>query len=782
MQVFVQRDNGICAGGAAEAVARAEKLCLPVARLLCRRGVDKPEAAHAFLHPEASQLEDARLLPDIEGAAERVRRAIAKKEKISVYCDYDADGICGGSALYLHVRSMGADADIFSPNRHLEGYGLSCDSVRRIAATGTTLIITVDCGITNIAEVALARELGVDVIVTDHHECGAALPDTPWLVNAKRADSVYPFPQLAGCGVAFKLICVLSSVEQAMRYIDLVAIGTITDIVPLLGENRVLAYLGMKKLREAPSPGVAALAEKAGIDLSALTSQGVSFGLGPRINAAGRMDTAEQALLLFCAVKPSPGLDYPATRICALNEQRKKEVDDIAAAAERIILDKGYYRDAALVLADRYWNPGVIGIAAARIAERFTRPCVLLGGADGKITGSARSAGGVNVYEALAQFAGGFEKFGGHAQAAGLTLRREEDADALRVNLNEYISAHYGEDAFTVQKNYDIEMTVKDVTRRFAEDMERLEPFGACNERPVVLVRGAGVGEARFVGRGEPAHLKFAMRQDGAEIDAVRFGHRTAQTFLSQTCDFLCDAGVSAFTGHPQLIVRDIAVRFDDALTEGFIEAHRPVMARRYLDELTLPEPQERGGDFAARLEAMLAESHFSRCVVAATLPVLRRLLEEPGVRAALAEGRLGLRDPLVFSLDNCVAAVLPPGYDFALYAGRGPESTLWDARLREGYAAHAAAYYMERDTLLSAYRRLCAACRRPGEQYAAEAARAMALPPEQEAFALRVLAELKLIDIDKSGRIHAIQYAGPKKALRESACYARIEDMTHGR
>lgn len=779
MQVFVRREQEACSELAAAAISRAEGLSLPVAELLCRRGVNTPEAARDFLHPDISQLHDPLGLPDMEGAVARIRQALQRKEKISVFCDYDADGICGGSALYRHLRSMGADADIHSPNRHLEGYGLSTDGVRRIAASATTLIITVDCGITNIAEIELAKSFGVDVIVTDHHECGEQLPDTPWIINPKRSDSTYPFSYLAGCGVAFKLICALSSLKDALQYADLVAIGTITDIVPLLDENRVLAYLGLKRLREQPSPGVAALAAAANISLQGIASQGVSFGLGPRINAAGRMDTAEDAILLFCAIKPSPALEYHAKRICELNERRKKDVENITAAAERRIMEAGYYREPAIVLADKDWNAGVIGIAAARVAERFTRPCVLLGGAEGRLTGSARSAGGVNIYEALASCSARFEKFGGHAQAAGLTLRGR-DVDGLRADVCAYISAHYGEDAFAVEKLYDMAMQVREISRRLIEDMDRLEPFGACNERPNVLVTDALISDAKYVGKNGSSHLKFCIRQSGAVIDAVRFFHKASQTFLSDTADFLCEASVNDFTGRPQLVVRELAVKFDDALLQGYIETNQMLMAEQFFDETAaMPAGDCAEEDFTARLEAELDKSRFSLCVEACTEPALKRLLRIRGAYDALESGRLCLHDALAFTLDNCVAAKAPPGYDRVLRIGAGENSALWDEALREDYRAFASALFMEREALLAAYRKLYTACRRPNVE-APE--RLMGLSGYQTAFALRVLTELRLIEKGKGGRIQAIPYSGPKKELRDSACYARIEDLKYGR
>jgi len=323
-------------------------------------------------------------------------------------------------------------------------------------------------------------------------------------------------------------------------------------------------------------------------------------------------------------------------------------------------------------------------------------------------------------------------------------------------------------------------LPVGGITKRLAEDMERLEPVGACNEKPTVLISGGCVENARFVGRNGGAHLKFSMRQNGAEIEAVRFFHRSSQAFLSQTCDFICEPGINDFNGKPQLVVRELSVRFDEALTAGFLQTNRELMAQRFLDEIMAAEPTEVGEAlFVKQLEAELKRSRFSLCVETATEPALKRLLEITVAREALKSGQLCLHDPLAFTLDNCVAAQVPQGYDRALRVGRTTNGALWDEALRGEYRRHAAAFYMEREALLTAYRKLCAACGKAGDT--APELR-MGLDHRKTAFALRVLTELGLIDIDKSGTIHPIPHSGPKKELRDSACFARIEDMAHGR
>ena len=526
MQSYLERPAlAECTRDKTAAIQAATGLCEPVAALLCRRGIDTPTSAKRFLHPGPEQFHDPLLLPDMGEAVQRIKSAIQADEKITVFCDYDADGTTGGCSLYLYLKSAGADVSILTPNRHKEGYGLNSSVVEQMGKSGCKLIVTVDCGITNVEETDLARCLGMDVVITDHHECGAALPDTPYIINAKREDSIYPDKNLAGCGVAFKLIHALSSLAEAIRYIDLVAIGTITDIVPLLGENRVIAHMGLEKMRKNASAGIAALAQAAGITLEDISSFNISFGLGPRINAAGRMDTAEAAIEILLSTTPGAELNRNAQRLCGLNDARKKDVEDILSDAEAMIDACGYHSDPAILLAQSSWNAGVIGIAAAKIAEKYTRPCVLFGGEE-FLVGSARSIEGINIYEVLDVFADRYEKFGGHAQAAGLTIA-PEILDDLRRDVCGYIAAHYDDSAFVRQKPYDMALNAGEITRELVEDLKRLEPFGQSNEKPAVAVCKGAVASSRFVGKVGQPHLKLVIEQGQRRLTRSRFTTRT---------------------------------------------------------------------------------------------------------------------------------------------------------------------------------------------------------------------------------------------------------------
>ncbi len=770
--IFEQRiyDCG-CTEDKALEIMRGAGLSLPAARLLCRRGIGSAEEAKRFLHPGPEQLSDPYLLPDMRGSVDRVKAALEKGEKIMVFCDYDADGTCGGCALYLHLKKNGADVSIMTPNRHREGYGLSLDAVEAIAANGTKLIITVDCGITNVVEIARAKSLGVDVIVTDHHECGE-LPDTPYIINAKREDSAYPFPHLAGCGVAFKLIEALSSLAEAVKYIDLIAVGTITDIVPLIGENRAIAHMGLKKLRSDASAGLKCLAQAAGIELTRITSYGVSFGLGPRINAAGRMDTASLAVSILSAQVTSPGLRENAQELCALNDRRRQEVEDILSSAEEMIREHKYMKDSVIMLAGETWNTGVIGIAAAKIAEKYYRPCVLFGGNEGKLVGSARSIEGINIFETLGKFAQRYEKFGGHAQAAGLTID-PGILDDLRLEVCRYADGRYSESVFRPKKIYDIGIAIKDITKDFVRDMEKLEPFGQSNEKPVLAVFGADIRDTKFVGNGRKPHMKFSLRKGGNSIDAVNFYFKDSHSFVSGKGDCLCEAEINDYSGMPQLIVREFAMQYDKTLIEGFLAANRENMIRNFIGEVTyiaengacqtMDEPA-----FVKAFETELSESRFGLCVAAATVPAFNRVIRVKAADEALKAGELSLFDDKAYSADNCVACSVPAGHERTLRVGAAPGS-FFDAAMADEYKKHAQIYFAGREEMLRAFRALP-----EGGIRADEAAAAFAVSPEKCAFMLKVFEELKLIEPCGSGRIHAIK--APKKELHQSAAYRSFE------
>ncbi len=761
-----------------ELIAQETGLCTQAVWIMWQRGIRDIREAKLFLNPSIEQINDPFLLPDMQNSVERIKKAISEGEIVTVFCDYDADGTCGGSSLYLHLKSLGISVNIMSPNRHKEGYGLSESAVRKIDESDSTLIITVDCGITNIEEISLAKELGIDVIITDHHECGQELPDTPYIINPKRQDSKYPCAYIAGCGVAFKLIQALSGLESAMEYIDLVAIGTVTDIVPLKDENRALVHFGIEKLKSKPSAGIEALSRVASIKMN--TSLGVSFGLGPRINAAGRMDTAQIAIDILSAEKPSPQLDEQAKQLCQLNDQRRNEVEDITKSAQDMVLKNNYMDDEAILLADEDWNTGVIGIAAAKISDKFNRPCVLFGGAEGGLVGSARSIEGINMYEVLDTFSEKYEKFGGHSQAAGLTIKPDE-LDDLRRNVCKFIKENYDESVFVPKKVFDLEMDVAQVTNKLVEDLSRLEPFGHSNDKPVILIRNAEITDYKFIGKQKSPHLKFSIKKNGAVAEAVNFFFRNEYTLMSQKGDFLCDADLNDYTKKPQLIVRQLFMHYDTELTKSFESAYRNQMCRQFLDEISMLEQREKDAvpditeqEFTAEVLMRMKESRFSMCIAAGTKPAFERLVSIKSIKSALLSGEIVLHDKKDYRSDNCIYTGQAPGHRDTYYIG---VLGFFDNELKEAYRCYAKEFFMPRKELLDFYKKASETlAEKPrtvetvveaaGESY------------ERAAFALRVLSELELIGVGKSGRIFAIKSEGVKKELTQSRAYRSFMDL----
>jgi single-stranded-DNA-specific exonuclease len=507
----------------------AERLGLdPVlARILYQRGYTTPAEVDAFLTPDLSGGHDPLLLPGMSVAVDRLRAAIAGREPIRIHGDYDVDGVTAVTLITRVLRRMGGVVDVFIPSRTEEGYGLSLEAVRRAADDRVGVLVTVDCGISAIAEAALARRLGVDLIVTDHHTPGEPLPDALAVLNPRLPGSTYPFDELAGVGVAYKLALALAppDAEPAlMEMLDLVALGTTADVVPLIGENRVFVKWGLIQMARTRWPGLGALIDRVGLRREAITATQAVFHLAPRINAAGRMTDAGDALGLLLTDDPFEAAEL-ARRLEKQNEERRRADETTLKRALEMIAEQGGVTDRrALVLCDENWHPGVIGIVASRLVERFHRPTVLvsLEGDTGK--GSARSIAGFDLYDALDACAEHLDTFGGHRHAAGLTVNRErlggfiEAFEAIARN-------RLTDNDIQPSLEVDVEIMTEQLTEELLEGLKRMEPFGACNRRPIFLAREAALeGRPRRVGP-DQAHLRFAVRRPGARpIDGIGFG------------------------------------------------------------------------------------------------------------------------------------------------------------------------------------------------------------------------------------------------------------------
>ncbi len=504
-----------------------EGLGLPpvVSKILINRGIRSREEARKFFKPAWEDLYDPFLIKDMDKAVERLSRAVKSSERILIYGDYDVDGITSVSLLYLFILGIGGNVGYYIPDRLKEGYGLSVAGVTQAAAEGATLLVTVDCGITGVEEIRMARGLGLDVIVSDHHEQANALPEAAAILNPKRNDCTYPFKELAGVGVAFKFVQAMCrhlglEDEAARQYIDLVALGSAADIVPLVDENRILVKLGMERLNRLERPGIRALAETSGILGKPIGTGQVVFILAPRINAVGRLGNAQRAVELL--ISKSDEESRALALVLEAENRNRKNLDDMTfQEAKGLIETEGRLASCrTLVLAKEGWHPGVIGIVASRIVEQYCRPTVMiaLDGDTGK--GSARSIASFDIHSALKQCEDLLASFGGHQHAAGLLIR-QDCIEPFRERFERIAAEQIREDDLTQRIQIDAEIALPDISDRFIRLLNSFAPFGPQNMRPVFLARNLNVvGSPRVVGRN---HLKFKVRQGGVVHDAIGF-------------------------------------------------------------------------------------------------------------------------------------------------------------------------------------------------------------------------------------------------------------------
>jgi single-stranded-DNA-specific exonuclease len=500
------------------ALAEALEVSETTAAVLVRRGYGDPETARAFLSAERPD-HDPFLLGDMEDACAAVRGAIAAGRRICVHGDYDVDGICATALAVLALRDLGAEVEWHLPSRFEEGYGVARETLARFAREGCGLLLTVDCGITAVEEVAAARGAGLEVVVTDHHRAGEALPDCP--VVATRP-SEYPFPELCGTGVVFKLAQALGATETVEKHLDLVALATVADVVPLLDENRALVVDGLRRLARTSKPGLRALMRMAHVDPAAVDAGAIAFRLAPRINAAGRLGHPRAALDLLLTEDPA-NAERLAGELETLNRERQMVEDRIVREAIEQVEEwpDAKRRARGYVLAGADWHRGVIGIVASRLVERFHRPVVLIAGADDDWTGSGRSIPAFDLHDALAACSGVLTRFGGHRAAAGLSI--------APANVEEFARL-FARHADGVLEERDLEPTIRidavvdgrELTLGLCEELERMAPFGLGNPGVTMLAVGCELSELGAVGDGK--HLKLAVSADGARSGAIAFG------------------------------------------------------------------------------------------------------------------------------------------------------------------------------------------------------------------------------------------------------------------
>ncbi|HEM6178897.1 TPA: single-stranded-DNA-specific exonuclease RecJ [Streptococcus suis] len=508
-------------------IAKKEGVDPVAAKLLYERGIHSAEELHTFLQPSLEDLHDPYLLHDMDKAVERIRRAIEDYEQILIYGDYDADGMTSASILKETLEEMGAEVQVYLPNRFTDGYGPN-QSVYKyfIEQQGISLIVTVDNGVAGHEAIAYAQEMGVDVVVTDHHSMQETLPNAYAIVHPEHPEGNYPFKHLAGCGVAFKLACALLETVHA-DLLDLVAIGTIADMVSLTDENRVMVKYGLSLLKQTERAGLQELIKIAGIDIDSIDEETVGFQLAPRLNALGRLDDPNPAIELLTGFDDEEAHQI-ARMIDSKNVERKDVVQAIYDEAKTMLR-----RDRPVqVLAKEGWNPGVLGIVAGRLLEELQQPVIVLSIEDGKAKGSARSVEAVDIFKALKDHQDLFIAFGGHAGAAGMTLEVDK-LEELALTLTDYIIENKLDLSSKSSLVLDEELDLEELTLDTLKSFEKLAPYGMDNKKPVFYIRDFQVESARTMGQNN-AHLKLRITKGAAGFDVLAFGKGNLALEFSQ--------------------------------------------------------------------------------------------------------------------------------------------------------------------------------------------------------------------------------------------------------
>ena len=529
-----------------EKISKEFNISKLVASILTNKGLESKEEIEKFLNPTRKDFYDPYLLPDMNIAVNRIINAIEKKEKMIIYGDYDVDGITSITVLKKFLLERGAVVDDYIPNRLDEGYGLNKDAIKKIADEKYTLMITVDCGISGIEEVDYANSLGIETIITDHHEQAEILPNALAVVDAKRKDNKYPFNQLAGVGVVFKLIQAIGGrlnleEKEYLKYLDLVCVGTISDIVPLVDENRVIAKLGLKLVEVTKNIGLRTLLNSMGYQK--IDSTCVSFGIAPRINACGRMGHQEEALNLFLT-EDIQEAEIFTKKLNEYNRQRQEKERKIFEEALEMIKEEGDNKS-CIILAGENWHHGVIGIVSSKVTEMYFKPSILIcmEGDIGK--GSGRSIPGFDLHEALTKCNDHIDRFGGHSMAIGISVKKDE-FPKFKEQFEEYAN-NSNIDGITPVIYIDKEISLKNISRESIKELELLEPFGEANKMPLFLYKNLKIQSIRALSDGK--HLKLTLKDDNCMIDAIGFnmGALSSEYLIGNKVDVVGTLEINSF-------------------------------------------------------------------------------------------------------------------------------------------------------------------------------------------------------------------------------------------
>lgn len=523
---------------AAKQLARELNIHPVLGQLLLERGIQTANEAKRFFRPQLHDLHDPFLFKDMDKAVDRLNEALGRKERILVYGDYDVDGCTAVALVYKFIQQYYSNVDYYIPDRYEEGYGVSVKGVDYAAETGVKLIIVLDCGIKAIQEIAYAKEKGIDFIICDHHVPDDELPPAVAILNAKRLDATYPYAHLSGCGVGFKFMQAFAQsngidFSQLIPLLDLCAVSIASDIVPIMGENRILAYHGLRQLNANPSVGIKAIIDICGLGDKEITMSDIIFKIGPRINASGRMQNGKEAVSLLVEKDYNSAYEK-ATQINLYNEQRKDLDKSMTEEANQIVeqLD-GLQEKRSIVIYNEEWHKGVIGIVASRLTEVYYRPSVVLTRTDDLATGSARSVSGFDVYKAIESCRDLLENFGGHTYAAGLSMKVEHVEEFSR-RFEAFVEQHIRPEQTNALLNIDALLSFKDITHRFHNDLKKFNPFGPENPKPLFCtLQVYDYGTSKVVGR-EQEHIKLELvdNQSSNVMNGIAFGQSSQARYI----------------------------------------------------------------------------------------------------------------------------------------------------------------------------------------------------------------------------------------------------------
>lgn len=551
----------------AKNLSRELNLNPALGRLLTQRGIQTVSEAKRFFRPQLSELHDPFLFSDMAIAVERLNEALGRKERILVYGDYDVDGCTAVALVYKFLQQFYSNIDYYIPDRNEEGYGVSHKGVDFAHETGVKLIIVLDCGIKANEEIAYAKSLGIDFIICDHHVPDDELPPAVAILNAKREDDTYPYKDLSGCGVGFKFMQAFAlnngiEFSQLIPLLDLCAISIASDIVPILGENRILAYHGLRQLNSNPSVGVRAILDICGLGEREITMNDIIFKIGPRINASGRIQNGKMTVSLLVEKNPAAA-HKKAEEINEFNEQRKDLDKSMTIQANQIVESIGQQKELhAIVLYNAEWHRGLIGIVASRLTEIYYRPAVVLTCTDDMATGSARSISGFDIYKAIESCRDLLENFGGHTYAAGLSLKVDKIPE-FKQRFEAYVEAHITQEQVRAQLDIEMALDFKDITRKFYNDLKRFSPFGPDNPKPVFCsLQVYDYGTSKVVGR-QQEHIKLELVDNKSNnvVNGIAFGQSSQVRYIKSKQSFDIAYTIEENThkrGEVQLQIEDI--------------------------------------------------------------------------------------------------------------------------------------------------------------------------------------------------------------------------------